>query len=258
MNLPIKLICTDFDGTLFDEKEEPPIPGILQNMIRQLQSSGLLWVINTGRDLSSLMEEIARADIGIWPDYAVTVEREIYYRKGASYLSYEEWNQRCSAAHKELFDEVRQDLEDLHEWVAEHFEANVYEDIYSPFCLIAKHEDEANRIHNHLQEYIETIPNLTVVRNDVYARFSHVDFNKGTALGEIMRIEGITPDQVVVAGDHHNDLPMMDHLYAHRLIAPSNAIPEIQDKVNRLNGYISHQLAGHGVARGLEFFCFGF
>ena len=51
----IQLISTDFDGTLFAEFANPPIPRRLQEMIGDLQTHGAKWVINTGRDLSSLM-----------------------------------------------------------------------------------------------------------------------------------------------------------------------------------------------------------
>src|SRR5206468_3501352 len=60
MSLPIRLISTDFDGTLHAECENPPVPLDLQQLIAKLQRHGAKWVINTGRDLSSVMEGIAR------------------------------------------------------------------------------------------------------------------------------------------------------------------------------------------------------
>ena len=59
MGLPIRLISTDFDGTIFTEFENPPIPDSVQELIGDLQSRGAKWVINTGRDMSSLMEALA-------------------------------------------------------------------------------------------------------------------------------------------------------------------------------------------------------
>jgi len=53
MSLPIKLISTDFDGTLFAEFENPPIPERLITLIGDLQARGAKWIINTGRDMSS-------------------------------------------------------------------------------------------------------------------------------------------------------------------------------------------------------------
>src|SRR5205809_8137682 len=89
-SFPIKLISTDFDGTLFAEFENPPIPEKLQSLIGQLQSQGAKWVINTGRDMSSLMEALARGKISVQPDVLVLVEREIHSHDGSCYVGAEE------------------------------------------------------------------------------------------------------------------------------------------------------------------------
>src|SRR5690242_20159279 len=103
MSLPIQLISTDFDGTLHSGFESPPIPRDIERVIGQLQKRGAKWVINTGRDLTSLMEELTRARLGIRPDFVVVVEREIYKLEGSDIASVEEWNRACTEAHAELF-----------------------------------------------------------------------------------------------------------------------------------------------------------
>ena len=252
MTLPIKLISTDFDGTLHADFEDPPVPRDLENIIGALQAQGALWVINTGRDLSSLMETLGRARLSIWPDYTVTVEREIHVRHETRYVALEEWNSTCHRDHEVIFKKVREDLEVLTNWVAERFEATVYEDAYSPFCLIAKTRADADAIYEYLEEYARRHPQLAVVRNDVYARFSHVNYNKGAALAEICRLRSIPSEFVVAAGDHFNDLPMLSTRYAKWLIAPSNAIDVVKETVREQNGYVSSSPHGSGVARGLE------
>src|SRR5438094_4897925 len=109
-SLPIKLISTDFDGTLFAEFENPPIPEALQQLIGNLQAQGVKWAINTGRDMSSLMEALGRAGISIEPDYLVLVEREIHFHQDSSYLPLEEWNSQCTRSHGELFARIEPDL----------------------------------------------------------------------------------------------------------------------------------------------------
>ena len=37
MNLPVQLVSTDFDGTLFAEFENPPVPEVLQEQLAWLQ-----------------------------------------------------------------------------------------------------------------------------------------------------------------------------------------------------------------------------
>ena len=65
---------------------------------------------------------------------------------------------------------------------------------------------------------------------------------------------GVTREHVFAAGDHLNDLPMLDGKFAACVAAPDNAVPEVKETVRRQRGYVSHQPWGHGVARALEFF----
>ena len=252
MSLPIKLISTDFDGTLFAEFESPPIPESLQELIGDLQSRGAKWVINTGRDMSSLMESLGRSQIAIEPDYLVLVEREIYGHADSQYIGLEEWNAACACSHAELFARVRADVPRIVSWISARFHARLYEDAYSPFCLIAGNKGDADIIHEYLAEYCRSIPRLSLVRNDVYARFSHEAFNKGTALAELTRRLGLSPDAVFAVGDQLNDLPMLSRKYARWLAAPSNAVEPVKQVVREQDGHVSELSRGDGVADGLE------
>lgn len=253
MHTPIKLISTDFDGTLFAEFENPPIPERIVSLLADLQSRGAKWVINTGRDMSSLMEALARSQIRIQPDFLVLVEREIYQHDGVRYAPVEDWNAACASDHGDLFARVRPEVPALMDWVNASFRATVYEDAYSPFCLIAGNNGEADLIHEHMNEFCARFPQLTVVRNDVYARFSHAAYNKGTALANLSQKLGLTAADVFAAGDHLNDLPMLKSEFAHWLAAPKNAVPEVKEAVARQRGHVSHLLCGNGVAEGLEY-----
>jgi len=253
MMLPIQLISTDFDGTLFSEHEDPPVPRKLQLLLRDLQARGAKWVINTGRDMSSLMEVLAYACISPQPDYLVLVEREIYCREGSQYHGLEPWNSQCARDHAELFARLQPDLPRLAEWINARFRATVYRDDYSPFCLIAGKHGDADVIHQYLIEYCRTVPGLTVVRNDVYARFSHEAYDKGTALAEITRQLGLSREQVFAVGDHFNDLPMLSSKHASWLAAPGNAVDAVKATVREQNGHVSDLSHGAGVAHSLEF-----
>ena len=252
--MPIKLLSTDFDGTLFAEFENPPIPKHLLDLIGELQARGVIWVINTGREMASLMEILGRAHIPVKPDYLILVEREIHMHKNSQYLGLADWNDECQRAHEELFQRVRADLPRLRSWVDERFSASVYEDPYSPFCLIAENNADADVIHQYMEEYCKEVPNLQVVRNDVYARFAHSRYNKGTALAELSRRLSISAEEVFAAGDWLNDLPMLDQRYARYLAAPANAIDAVKETVAMQGGFVSALPRGHGVAEGLKYF----
>jgi hydroxymethylpyrimidine pyrophosphatase-like HAD family hydrolase len=251
---PIKLLSTDFDGTLFAEFEDPPISDEVQQQIGSLQAQGAKWVINTGRDLSSLMEILGRTGIEIEPDFLVLVEREIYLRDNSRYVGLDEWNIACSRAHAELFARIMPDLPRLTAWISARFHAHIYADSFSPFCVIAGTNGDMDAIHGYVEDYCQTVPALTVVRNDVYARFSHASYNKGLALAELCRRLALSAHDVFAAGDHLNDLPMLDRRHARCLAAPANAILPVQDAVRRQGGYVSSRSHGAGIADAIRFY----
>jgi hypothetical protein len=253
MNLPIKLLSTDFDGTLFAEFENPPIPVALQKLIAKLQANGAKWVINTGRDMSSLMEALGRAGVEVEPDYLVLVEREIHGHHEARYVGLEEWNAACTRTHAELFAGILADLPALVTWIQARFHARIYEDTYSPLCLVAGNNGDMDAIATHLEGYCRRVPHLSLVRNDVYARFRHAAYNKGSALAEVTRRLGLAGDQVFAIGDHLNDLPMLLRQHARFLAAPANAVAAVKDAVRRQGGYLSPRTHGHGVADAINF-----
>jgi len=257
MRPPIKLLSTDFDGTLHADHEDPPVPVRLQELIGRLQQAGAKWVINTGRDLPGLMEALARARLTVRPDFLALVEREIYVHQGSQYVPLADWNTRSDAQHAELFARLDSDLEELRAWIDSRFDATVYADAYSPFCVIARTFEDMDAIQAFLEDFYDAAPEVAVVRNDVYLRFSHSAFNKGTTLGRIAAMVGARPEETFAAGDHHNDLPMFSPQVARLLAAPANAVPEVKEAVRRQGGFVAEEPWGHGVAAALEYFLNG-
>jgi hydroxymethylpyrimidine pyrophosphatase-like HAD family hydrolase len=138
------------------------------------------------------------------------------------------------------------------EWVNRRFLAEVYEDPWSPFCLVAGTPEDAGTIVRQMRAWCQPWPELTVVSNHVYARLSHVDFHKGSALAEVATLCGATPDTTFAAGDHLNDLSMLRPEYARWLVAPTNAVVEVKELVTQGGGWIVDGIASRAVARGLR------
>ena len=249
---PLQLICTDFDGTLHSDYTMPPVPEALQNQLGSLQKAGAVWVINTGRTLEDLRFGLARADLSVHPDYVVVVEREIYRCNEDRFESLTDWNERCAVTQAGLFAGVADRLPDLFDWVNLHFNASVYEDAWSPFCLIARNNADADAIQAHVNTVFADVPELTFVRNDVYGRLSHTAFTKGTALSELARRLQIPTENILAAGDHWNDLSMLHPDHARWIIAPANAIPEVADHIETVEGYLAKSECGDGVFEGIN------
>ncbi len=246
-----KLIVTDFDGTVFSEFTTPPVPFVLQNLIQIFQSEGAQWVIATGRDMSSLMEILGRAQLLIEPDWIVLVEREIYHRVNGRFLPLEPWNTKCTETHATLFSKIAHEIPTLAKQIQTNCKATIYSDAYSPLCIIGSDLEQAEIAFQLMQSFASKVPNLTVVRNDVYMRFAHADYNKGTAVQQIISTLKLHPSEVFIAGDHLNDIPMLDLKYARWIAAPANAVPAVKSTVLAQGGYVSPNPYGLGTYEAL-------
>jgi hydroxymethylpyrimidine pyrophosphatase-like HAD family hydrolase len=251
----IGLIATDFDGTIHHVESVPHIPKDLVHWLRFAQSSGTKWAICSGRQLNEEFAEQLRPLKGDpMPDYVVTVEREIHVRDNGWYRPDEEWNARCAADHVALFERASDLLDDVRDWVESKTRAEVYADGWSPLNIIADSPQEADKIHQRMVKEYREVPDLLVVRNSVYFRHGHRSYTKGTALGEIARKLGLKRDAVFAAGDHYNDLTMLDGTHAGLVAAPANAIAEVKQIVTKAGGYVAGQPFGLGILEALRFY----
>jgi len=116
-------------------------------------------------------------------------------------------------------------------------------------CGSEEQADEVCHIFHHLEG---RNPDLTIVRNRVFIRFAHQDFNKGSCLEEITKQEGLSSAHCFAAGDHLNDLPMLQTCYAQYLACPSNSVKEVRDLVFHQGGFIATQPVELGVVEGLN------
>lgn len=243
----IRLLCTDFDGTLYSEDMSPRIPLALIDCIGTMQEKGTLWMVNTGRDRDFLMESLVEHSEGLLPDYIGVVEREVYTHQSGEYHPVEDWNTHSQSVHQDLFDKHSHLMLEVSDWINGRFDAHVYEDKHSPVCLIARCNEDADQIHRFVDEILEQHSDLAWVRNDIYARFSHASIHKGTLVAEIAKKHQIEKNQILVAGDHFNDIPMLDPRVAHYMVAPGNSIPTVIEHVRKHQGQIATKPAGHGV-----------
>jgi HAD superfamily hydrolase (TIGR01484 family) len=252
MPADIRLISTDFDGTIHEDFAHSPIPERLQEKFAAMQAAGARWVINTGRDLSSLMESLGRAHCRVMPDYLVTVEREIYHHVRGHYQAVEPWNSGCTRDHAGIFTQHAAELDALMTALEERFDANFYRDGWSPLCAIARSNAQMDAIQAELETFCLAVRELVPVRNDVYVRLSHRRYSKGTALQEIQRLLGLTAAQTLAAGDHLNDLPMLRASVAKWLVTPVNALPEVKAQVAAEGGYLATARCGEGLLEALS------
>lgn len=251
----IRLLCTDFDGTIFQEGGVPPIAPKFLQLVQNLQDNGIKWVINTGRDVQEVLSTLEYHHIYAKPDFLSVVERKLYERQGDQYISMEPWNKICMEVHDKLYQRIAPMLPELEDWIIQNYSRSfLYKDNYSPLCIIAHNNPEADVVLQHVQNYFANIPELSIVRNDIYARLAHKDYHKGATLLELERHLSLPPAETCAAGDHYNDLPMLRKEIAHQIITPANAIQPVKDHVRLEGGYVAKLPYSDGVVEGIEHF----
>lgn len=260
MSSSIRLISTDFDGTLVDHAREPVLDADCLALIAELQDAGALWAINTGRSLELTQSGLLDFDFPIQPDFILTSERDIFQPSpngGPRWIPFGDWNDRCAAAHRKMFGETQSLVRDVLAFVAGKTRARVLYLGPHPEGVIAESEEELNRIVAFLDEARAKHPQFHYQRNTIYLRFCHADYHKGAALAELGRLTNIGRENIFAAGDNHNDLTMLDGKFAAMAACPANAISLVKETVRAAEGYVSRQSYGAGVHEALRYFSEG-
>lgn len=251
----IRLLSTDFDGTLVDHHSSPSVDPSLFSVLADLRARGVHWAINTGRDLHFVDDGLREFGFPISPDFVVTAEREVFHRSaGGGWQDFGDWNQRCYSDHDSLFESASGLLSDILKFLEQGVQA---EPIYEGTRMVgmaASSEVEMDRICSFLEAERARVPGFAYMRNTIWVRFCHEAYSKGTALAELGRLLGVSAGEIFAAGDHYNDLPMLDGTHARWVMCPSNAVDLVKTTVKAAGGYIARGRAGTGVVEALNHF----
>lgn len=256
MASPIRLISTDFDGTIVSRVSEPILDDDCLEMIRSLQAGGAVWAINTGRSVDLLESGLMDFGFPIRPDFILTSERDVFRpgTNGTTWEPYGDWNQRCAHAHTELFSSASSVVTEILDYVNSKTKAQILYEYNRPAGLLTVSEDEMDRVTEFIEKARAGQPQFSYQRNTIYLRFCHTDYHKGAALGELARLLEIPRENTFAAGDHHNDISMLDGRYAAMPACPANAIPEVKAAVRSANGFVAEREHGAGVYDALRHF----
>jgi hypothetical protein len=251
----IRLLSTDFDGTLVDHYATPPVAPALFERFAALRRKGVLWALNTGRDMPLASEGLREFGFPFEPDYILTSEREVFHRNEAGeWQDYGDWNRRCAEAHDLLFENEAALLDEVIRYVRAHPGADVIYENGKPVGVITKGETEMDRIVEFVTASRGDDSLFHYQRNTIFLRFCHAHYSKGAALAELCRLTGIGAHETFSVGDHHNDLSMLDGRHARWAAAPGNAIDEVKAAVRAAGGYVAQGRCSHGVLEALDYF----
>ncbi len=252
----IRLLSTDFDGTLVSHTSEPVLDGRCMQLIGELQRDGAVWAINTGRSVDLLDSGLMDFSFPVHPDFILTSERDVFRpsQNGGRWEAYGDWNERCARDHADLFRSATSVLAEVLDFVEQKTQARVIYEPHGPAGVVAQSEEEMDRVTEFIDQLRERQPKFNYQRNTIYLRFCHADYHKGAALAELARLIEISREEIFAAGDHHNDISMLDGRYAKFPACPANAIDAVKVAVREAGGYVAEQECGAGVYEALRYF----
>jgi HAD superfamily hydrolase (TIGR01484 family) len=256
MPRPIRLLSTDFDGTIVSRVSQPVLDDACMNLIRDLQAEGTLWAVNTGRSVDLLQSGLDDFSFPIRPDFILTSERDVHKpgANGNPWEAFGDWNERCAREHTDLFRSASSILKEVIHFVNSKTRARIIYEPQGPAGLITATEEEMDRVVDFINTARAQQPQFHYQRNTVYLRFCHADYHKGAVLGELARLLEIDRSEIFAAGDHHNDISMLDGKFAALTACPANAIPEVKEAVRASGGYVATKEHGAGVHEALRHF----
>lgn len=248
------VLSFDFDGTLHDPAEDPPVPRAFFDLIRKLRDEqGVVWGINTGRSMPQMIEGFIESRFPFLPDWVVAREREIYHPNGhGRWLPHKPWNTRCEKEIHGLFRHAGKLLAHLRREIETHTGAR-WQEMHGEIAgIISQSEEEMEWILDHIEPLVAAEPHLAWQRNSIYLRFGHRDFQKGSSLSEVARQYGLTAERCFAIGDGHNDFEMLDPAHAGMTACPANAVAAIKEKVAATGGLITRAAHGCGSVEALN------
>ena len=256
MDSAIRLLSIDFDGTLVSRATDPVFDSQCLELIAALQEAGAIWAINTGRSVELLEKGLAEFALPIRPDFILTTERDVFRpgQNGDKWEPFGDWNQRCARDHADLFSSAGSVLAEFRDFATNKTKARLIYNSEGLEGLAAESEEEMERITEFIRQARTDHPKLDYQRNGIYLRFCHADYHKGTTLAELARLLDVARENIFAAGDHHNDVSMLDGRFAAMPACPANAIPEVQSAVSNSGGYVAQRHHGAGVHEALLHF----
>jgi hypothetical protein len=257
--MKVKLLSIDFDGTLISRLSEPVLDRDCTELISELQSRGTQFAINTGRSVDLLESGLTDFEFPLRPDFILTTEREVFRpgTNGEKWEPFGDWNERCARDHAELFSSAESVLAEVVDFVNHKTKAQLLYHSDGLEGLRAENEEEMSRIVDFIEGLRGPDSKFHYQRNTIYLRFCHADYHKGAALAELARLNDIPRENIFAAGDHHNDISMLNGEVAAMPACPANAIDEVKAAVRNAGGYVAQREHGAGVHEALQFFLNG-
>ena len=253
--MPIRLLSTDFDGTLIGHEPDARTAVSLSSALQELRRRGTAWAVNTGRQLWFALEGLEHARLPHDPEFVLSSEKDIYRRVGeGDWEAFGEWNAHTEQRTVDLFDRAGHVLDAIRRMSDADKNLEITYENGRVGGLMTADTGTMDRVVEKIRELASDVPEFSFNRNTVWMRFTHREIHKGSALAELARLLDVPRDDVLAVGDHQNDIPMLDGSAAAMVACPANAVEEVKQAVRAAGGYVSPFAWGEGVADAIRHF----
>lgn len=244
------MFVTDADGTLMGNRPEFDQYKAFRARISELREKyGTLWVVCTGRSLSGYKHIFQPMHIfGISPDFVIVNHAYIFECKKWGYLPHWIWNLRILWLQWKDEFTVRRALPKLRRAVLSRNPfVRVTVSNRQRLCFRFDDENAASFGAEVLRREVRSYKYLQMFQSAGEISVRVIPFTKGWAVTELARHLGISNSQILVVGDGHNDISMMELDPPCHTACPSNAAPEVVATVHRTHGHIADERNLNGV-----------
>ena len=223
----IKLIATDIDGTLLNDKGE--MPDGFNELILRLENKGVYFAVASGRQYHTLLN-----------DFATLKNQLVFIAENGALVMHHGKEQFFRALERQKVEGIIKDIRNAGdrdivlcgkksayvETVNAEFEAEVRKYYYNCELVqdLLRIEDDILKIA--LYDYIGAQENSydlfyskwgkevnAIVSGKHWMDFGRLDVDKGVALKKLQDMFGVSCEETMVFGDYFNDVPMMEAAY---------------------------------------------
>lgn len=243
----IKLICTDIDGTLINDKDQ--LPDNFDWLIDKLEERGIAFVAASGRGAASIESKLENDSDNIYviSDNGAQLHHhgEIVYKNSFSKSQLKEIIEvfRKTTEATIIVTGERMSYAELHpdhseEFLKEFFvEYTIVEDVtkYDGITKISLKSD-FNTVKNLKLPEMQALEKKyhLVQTADIFTDIMHAESNKGNALEKLLEILKIDMDETIGFGDFLNDIHMLE--VVGKSYAMKNAHPKVKEIADEIIG----------------------
>ena len=251
----VRMFVTDADGTLLGHRPEFDQYCAFRDRINKLRSDyNAVWVVSTGRSLRSFNSVfLAMRTFGIVPDFVIARHAYIYEKAWVGYKPHGIWNIRVQFLQFLDWIEIRRAIPRLRRAVLSKnpFTRVVFRNSRR-ICFRFDDDGAADFGAGILKEAVKPYKYLQLFHHLREVDIRAVPFTKGLAVAELARHLGIPAAHILVVGDGHNDISMMQPEVARYTACPRNGVPEVVETVHRTGGHIAEERSLAGVMEVLD------